>query len=336
MERGRSIDYWGVAAPALERTFYGTPLLRRYLLEEASGSPVDEDPGPNWAENFVVQQYLAEHVPLRECLSLCCGFGELERLLSERGVFEECLGVDISEGALAGARSAAEAAGLKNIKYLQMDLNHGTFAPQSFDLVWASGALHHIDRLEHVVKQSHAALRPGGWFVANEYVGPARQDFPPRQRELINALLHLIPERLRYAREDRFLPPSLRHRPRGVGSLYLMTRRLRLRRDFDFGKVWDHDHRHFELIDPTEGVRANEIVPTIQNIFGEVAIHAYNGSLLPYVLERRFFELYDPEQDQALLDLLIEAERTLTSLGEVTPDHAIVVVRKGEARRVPG
>ena len=329
MQEQRKVDYWGAAEPVVDTTFYGTPLLRAYLLEQVSGRSVEADPGPNWAESFIVDEYLAEGVPFSDCLSLCCGFGQLERQLAERGLFERCLGVDISASALAAARTSADAAGLgRNIEYAQMDLNRATFTAEGFDLVWANGALHHLDRLEHAVGQAHQALRAGGWFVASEYIGPARQNFSPRQRELINALVHLIPERLRYAREDRLLPPSLRHRPRGVGRLYLSARRLRPVSGFRFGKVWDRDRRHFERIDPTEGARADEIIPTVAEIFGDVAVHPFNGSLLPYVLERRFFELYDAARDKPLLDLLIDAERTLTRIGEVRPDHAILVARK--------
>jgi SAM-dependent methyltransferase len=321
-------DYWGSAPPELEASFYGSPLLRAYLYECAAGRPPDGDPGPGWAERLVVDRYLADQLPFRNCLSLCCGFGELERTLGRWGVFEACVGMDVSPGALAGARKAAEAEGLP-IEYVQADLNTAAHAPESFDVVWANGAFHHLERLEHAIEQAHGALRPGGWLVANEYVGPPRQDFPVRQRELINALVHAVPERLRYAREDRFLPPRLRHRPRGVGGAYLRVRRLAPGRGFRFGKVWDRDRRHFEHIDPTEGVRSDEILPLLRAAFGEVHVHPYNGALLPHVLERRFYERYEEERDRPLLEVLIRAERALTALGEVGVDHAILVARRG-------
>ena len=38
--------------------------------------------------------------------------------------------------------------------------------PESCDVVWANGALHHIENLEFAVEQIFRALRPGGRFVA--------------------------------------------------------------------------------------------------------------------------------------------------------------------------
>jgi hypothetical protein len=49
---------------------------------------------------------------------------------------------------------------------------------------------------------------------------------------------------------------------------------------------------------------------------------------LPYALERRFLQSFDEQRDRSLPDLLINVERTLTDLGEVNSDHAIVVVQK--------
>jgi SAM-dependent methyltransferase len=321
-------DYWGVAPPETVETFYGSPLLRAYLLEAVSGNAVDGDPGPHWAERFVIDRYLQDSLPFGRCLSLGCGFGEVERLLAGLGAFESCVGIDISAAALGGARAAAQAEGLVTISYLEADLNRAVHEEQGFDLVWANGALHHLHDVEFAVGQAYSALRVGGWFVAVEYVGPPHQNFPPRQRELINALLHLQPERLRYAREDRFVPPALRHRGRGIAGAYLRLRRLTTPGRFQFGKIWDRDRRHFKRIDPTEGVHADRIVPAIMSTFDDVEVHPFNGALLPYVLERRFFQRFDARRDSALLDLLIEAERTLTDIGEVAPDHAIIVGRR--------
>ena len=59
----------------------------------------------------------------------------------------------------------------------------------------------------------------------------------------------------------------------------------------------------------------------------------YNGSILFYVLERRFFEAYNQESlaDREILELLIRTEKSLIASGELTPDFAHVIAHKKEA-----
>jgi hypothetical protein len=52
--------------------------------------------------------------------------------------------------------------------------------------------------------------------------------------------------------------------------------------------------------------------------------------LLAYALDRRFYETFDPgdEQHQHLLDTLTSLEHGLIASGELTPHHAALVARK--------
>ena len=189
-------------------------------------------------------------------------------------------------------------------------------------------------------------------LIANEYVGAPHQQLSHRHRELVNAAAHILPPRLRSRRESTFVPtrlqgPRLRTRLYQAAFARLDEERLggrarqlyapywRLaerfrRRRFRFGKVWDVNPWYFQHVDPSEGVRADEIIPLVRRYFPDVEVRHYHGSLLHYALDDRFFERYDDtsEQDRLVLDALADLERSLIEAGELESDHAVIVARK--------
>jgi len=164
-------QHWGVPPPDLSKSFYGFPPIRDYLFTCICGKV--EKTKRDWCERWTVETYLNDRIPVAECLSLCCGFGEVERMLADLGVFLHCTGIDLSPGAIQSASAKARELGYANIDYKSADLNIIELESGNYDLIWANGALHHISNLEHVVSQIYEALKPGGIFVCNEYVGPA-------------------------------------------------------------------------------------------------------------------------------------------------------------------
>ncbi len=345
--------HWGQLLPDLERSYYGHPAVRRHVYRALTGTDAPPDLDRDWFERWAVETFLADEMPVDECLSLCCGFGEVERLLYSAGAFSHCIAIDIAPDAIGKAREAAAARGLEEVlDYRVGDLDADELAPDSVDLVWSNGALHHLSNLEHVLEQVHRALRPGGLLVANEYVGAPHQQLTHRHRELVNAAVHILPARLRSRRESTFVPtplqgPRLRTRlfqavfarldeerlsgkaRQLYGPYWRAAERLRRRR-FRFGKVWDVNRWYYRHVDPSEGVRADEIVPLVQRTFADVEVRPYHGSLLHYALDDRFFERYDDtsERDRLVLDALVDLERRLIDAGELASDHAVIVARK--------
>ncbi len=346
--------HWGETVHELELSFYGFPPLRPYFYRSMTGENPAGPLGRDWFERWAVGTFLGDQVPVDRCLSLCCGFGDIERILARLGAFRSCVGVDLVGPAIEAAREAAAVEGLDSIAYEVVDVERIELEPESLDLVWANGALHHIARLEHVVRQVHSALRPGGLLVANEYVGPDHQQLGPREVELVNAAIHLVPPELREQSEATFVPaafkgprwrelayrgitgrlpdrPSLPGWQRRAAAVRraLAPSRLRPRRT-RFGQVWDNNPWYYRHVDPSEGVRASGIVETVQEVFSEVDVRPYNGSILAYALDRRFYESFDPSDERhvGLLDLLTSLERDLIACGELQPHHAALVARK--------
>lgn len=203
-EKQKVATRWGESAPGSEVNFYNFGPVMDYMLQCVSDDP-DAQAGDGWVEKWAIKEFLDDRIPLDNCLSLCCGFGFKDRRLARLGMFKHCTAIDISEGAIREARAAASGGGIDNIDYLVADVDTADFGEEKYDLVYASGALHHLSRLEHVIEQIHRCLKPGGILLSDEYIGPAYNDLSDRHREVVNAAIHLIPSRLRHASENTFV-----------------------------------------------------------------------------------------------------------------------------------
>jgi SAM-dependent methyltransferase len=327
---------WGKEAD-FPMTFYGFPPTLEYSQALIGGDPHQD------CYDWAIQHYFKPHMPLANALSICCGHGHVERLLAERGVFSQCLGLDLSPGAIQQATQQAHNAELAQLKYQVENINQMELPAATYDLVIAVGALHHLPAVEQVIAQLYKSLRPGGFLLANEYVGPNYQQFSPRQVELINAMIHLIPAHRRERFEYNYVPGWLWpiQKVRGGIKKYSGIDLWQVRKLWQhwlpwgarrFGKVYDYLHAsYWRLTDPSEGVNSEKIIPSIQQHFQKVDIRPYNGSLLAYVLDPTYITSYDPQnpQHRQWMDLLIHIERELIALGEVASDNAFIIAQKG-------
>ena len=94
-------------------------------------------------------------------VDLGCGYGWFCRWAREQGA-ASILGLDLSEKMLA---RAAETTPDPAITYQRADLSALTLPAASFDLAYASLALHYLPSLASLFTAIHAALAPAGRFV---------------------------------------------------------------------------------------------------------------------------------------------------------------------------
>jgi GT2 family glycosyltransferase/SAM-dependent methyltransferase len=281
------------------------PLVHQLLVAEET----DGGPWRDWVE-YCVRFHLAGRTPVARMLSIGCGNGQLERRLAELGAFVRCDAWDIAAGAIETAKKLADVGGFSGIDYQVRDITTAELPPASYDAVWFENSLHHIEPLEAVCAAVARSLKPGGWLFLNEYVGPPRFAFPPRQRELLRAVFALIPSRLRRHQESGLVLTSV-----AVPSP---------------GEV--------ERDDPTEAVRSDEIARIVADHFDVVAFHPVAGALLQFLLNgiAGNFRQGDDESER-VLELLFHLERELRALGELGVDFAVIAARpKGSETRAAG
>jgi len=107
----RTAEHWSHHEPRIEQSLFGFPPSRPYLIRTAFGEAAAEVHADNpwWAEDIVVDRYLAGRPP-SSVLSLCCGFGAVEQhLLPRLPTVTTCAAIDIAPLADTEARRRAQA-----------------------------------------------------------------------------------------------------------------------------------------------------------------------------------------------------------------------------------
>jgi SAM-dependent methyltransferase len=221
--------------------------------------------------------------------------------MAENGLFDHMVAYDPSPGSIDLARSQAHDRGLDHlVEFRQADVNSIELPEAAFDVVHINMALHHVAELEHVLYQINRALRPGGLFLANEYVGPSQFQFDAQRMDIVNGFLQELPERLRWnpiANETKTSHPRF---PR---------------------QYWDE-------VDPTEAVRSDEIPDLLAVNFPNRRRIDYGGNLLNLALEN-IGQNFDPESpdDASYIDRLFQREDEV--LQQETSDFAYFVCPRG-------
>lgn len=321
-------DYWSqVDCSASERNFYCFPPLRsrfcKLIFSESDAGRRD------WCEYWTVEKYLKDKIPFKKCLSICCGFGEIERILSRLSLAKEFVGTDIAPGAIEKAIERANIEGFNNLSYYVSDLNRDPLPEDEYDIIWANGALHHIEELEHVITKLKKSLKSGGYLISNEYIGPNYQQLPIRQQEIINAVKHILPAELRSS--GMRLSSTERE-----NVLVEMIRKFRKRRiDYEhtdlFGQVWKMPSLdNFLRTDPSEGINSSNIVPLLKKVFDEVEVRYYHGSILQHALDSTFFKNFNSHtvEHGKILAMVCILEDVLIEVGEISSDNAHIICRK--------
>jgi len=251
-----------------------------------------------WLE-YVARKYYTSPVPI--ALSLGCGGGGLERHGLQLQIAERFDGFDVSEDALQLAKEEAQNSGqLESINYTVANLNKLEFAENSYDAAFASQSVHHIEALEHYMQQVSRCLKPGGYFIINEFVGPNQFQWTDVQLQHCQRLLEEIPESYRQMIRE----PGVKH------SVERPT--------IEFMNGYD----------PTEAIRSADIITELEKQFEIVERRDFGGTLLHLVLDNIAGNLSDSDEGKTILRKLFAEEQRLIASGEISSDFTLLVARK--------
>jgi SAM-dependent methyltransferase len=251
---------------------------------------------------YVIRRYFTGGLPVARALTLGCGTGELERGLVQYGFCRHHDAFDIAAESIRKARDTAREAGLTHMHYETRDVNRITLEDGVYDCVFGVHSVHHLEALEHVFSEVRKALKPGGYFILNEFVGPTQFQWTDRQLQVINGVL-------------RALPPQLRVRCDSTRTVKSEVERPTI--------------AEMKRIDPSEAIRSAEILPLLPRYFEVVEVKGYGGTVLQMLLYEIAgnFQNADPATS-AILKAICDLEDGLVTLGDLPHDFALIVARK--------
>jgi SAM-dependent methyltransferase len=212
---------------------------------------------------------------------------------------------DISAPRIAHAQAQAEAAGRSELHYHVSDLAQINWPQAEIDVVFGDQSIHHLSPLEGLLLDIRCALKPTGYLIASEFIGPTRFQWTDRQLEVIDATLVLLP--------------------------------ARYRRRWSTGRIKRRVHRPsllaMRLGDPSEAVESARIIPLLERHFEVVERRDYGGTIVHMLFDdiaHNFLDENGVEKDdeaRRLIEMCFQIEDTLLEAGEIESDFALLVCR---------
>ena len=105
-------------------------------------------------------------------LEIGCGTGQMSLYLAHAD--RVVIGTDISRAALGLGQAAARRFDITSVRFVETDLNHPGLKPQSFDVVYSAGVLHHTADPAAAFASVARLARPGGMVIIGLYNAVAR------------------------------------------------------------------------------------------------------------------------------------------------------------------
>lgn len=232
------------------------PNVREYINTAIGGSE------PLWPLDWLTRQLGGRR--FKRGLSIGCGDGAMERDLIRRGLCQSVDAFDASLHSLHLARTAANEEGWSGrIRYFAADFNEPRLARSTYDLVVFQQSMHHVAKLEKLLREVLLALTPDGLLYIDEYVGPSRHEWTFEHIAAQEAVYQTLP------REIRFVD----------------TLPLPIQPD-----------------DPSEAVRSGEIVPQLEVGFEFLERRDYGGNLLSIFFPAIDWKAAPPDLVPRLID----------------------------------
>lgn len=271
--QARTVSKWNSDTSSSD--FWIIPKVRNRWNEKCTGDPDLE------YEDYVVSKFFSDATGLK-MLSVGCGTGSRERKFAKYSNFERIDGIDLAENHIKEARKLASDLNLNTIKYSVGDFVSHEFNPESYDIILFNSSLHHFDDIPSLLKTKVLPLlKDEGHLVIFEYVGPKRLQWTDLQLEFANKLLKELPPKYKM----RLKSKSIKRRIYRPGLLRML------------------------LIDPSEAVDSESIVPSIHKYFKTIEEKKIGWDITHLLFKDIAHNfLAEDEETQLLLSSLLEKE----------------------------
>ncbi|MEW6416502.1 MAG: glycosyltransferase [Nitrospirota bacterium] len=285
-------DYHNIQKSKPQMFWWDSSVIMEHCQKLVTG-----DPEMNIYQ-FLKKEFVMK--PLEKGLSICSGSGEFERGVLDNNI---CSSIDAYEIAEERVKEGIRVAQEKNyaINFYIEDVNRAIFKNNYYDIFFSWAALHHIENLEGVCENVRNALKDGGLVVVQEFVGPNQFQWTDKQIEIANQVLHILPERLR-------INPKT-------------------------GEVITHVERptieYMNSTDPSEAIRARDIIPILNKFFVIKTIRYFGGSFYNILFNGIIGNFsHDDEKDVALIKMILLMEEILTKENILDNDYVVIIAEK--------
>jgi ubiquinone/menaquinone biosynthesis C-methylase UbiE len=230
-----------------------------------------------------------------------CGGGDLAIGLAKSGRFSHIDAYDVSKGAIELAQSKEMAAGVTNVNFEVRDCNQISITGKKYDFAYSSHALHHIEDLEKMFSEIAKVLVDDGIFFADDYIGPSRMQYTDYQIERMNYALSILSEQKKH---DAWFDDRIKT---------------------EIARVPIEDYIR---IDPSEGVRAAEIVSVMSQHFWTKTIPM--GLSIAYEVFSGIIRNFDPSNalDNALIDMIMKIDSQALDENRVPVCFGVLIGKK--------
>lgn len=308
LEVSKVAEHWGTTEGALWRTSKCLHWVEHPKVQERINFLVSRDRKRDRFQYFIDKYFgrrLRGGTRAKRILTLGCGHGEFERGLAKYHFAETHDAVDLSPGAIEDAKRLAESEGWRHIQYRVENLNSIQLPKCVYDVVFGISSIHHVAQLEHLFHQVVVSLKPGGYFLLDEFVGPNKFQWTDEQLAAANEQLCALPADFKRQILDGVLKgPMGRPAPEEV-----------------------------EAVDPSEAIRSGEILSTLRLYFDILEFRGYGGSLL-HLLMGGIAGNFSEDDPRAVrcLEHLFQVEDDLIAAGKLQHDFAVIVARRKPTR----
>lgn len=132
---------------------------------DSKASEWDNNP-MHWDRSEAIAKEIIKLIPLKKemtALEFGAGTGILSFLLKDH--FSEITLIDNSSEMIKVIKGKIETTKVKNLKALNIDLEHSDYNGAGFDLIFTQMVLHHVADIDNIIKKFYNLLHPGGYIA---------------------------------------------------------------------------------------------------------------------------------------------------------------------------
>jgi SAM-dependent methyltransferase len=284
------VNHWNEIenrANAGERLFWlNHPRVAQRYFEK---SLVD---GLLWRD-WIIRQF---NGPADTALELGCGNGAALVETMKVGVAKAGVGIDLDDSRFQADTGTVGT----SLQFVAADLNQVEIEPNRYDLIYALHSFHHFEALEHIMEQVTRGLTDRGYFILEEYVGPARFQWTDLQLALTSQLLGIMPKPLRWYANGIEKRAEGRSTPEEVIQVC-----------------------------PSEAIRSDEIVPLFLKYFEPVHHKKLGGTIQHLLYSGIVHNFPDNDADiDRLVDCIDGIETKMIDLGALPSDFVLLIGKR--------